>query len=390
MDNSNNKYNINMSEILSNFIQHGSDYMSEMFRILMNEAMKIEREQYLNAAHYEHSEERKGYANGFKPKTLNLRSGQVTLDIPQTRESGFYPQALEKGIRSERALNAAMAEMYIQGVSTRKISKIFESTFGMNVSSTQVSSATKKLDDELEKFKQRKLGQYPVLFVDAQYQRVRINGSVNDTAVLIAIGVNETGHREVLDLSVSTSEAEIHWRNFFTNLVERGLYGVKLIISDNHAGIKAARQAVFPTVKWQRCYFHLSQNAQNFARRHEERDEISKTMRAIFAQGSKEEAKTALAAAIRYWEEKNDRFSKWLEENVEESMTYFDFNERWWSKIRTSNCIERLNEEIKRRTNVIRIFPNEESCERLIGMILIEQHEKWMEENTYLKVKKEV
>ena len=256
MENSENKYSFDPT-ILKALIERGPDFLMEPFRMAMNEAMRLERETFLNAGAYERSDGRLGYANGYKPKTLNTRSGPVTFAIPQTRNCGFYPQSLQKGLRSERSLTIAMAEMYVQGVSTRKVKKLLEKMCGLEVSSTQVSAAAKTLDEEIKLFKERPLGRFPVLFVDAEYQRVRMNGSVVDVAVLQAVGINADGRREVVGMSVSTSEAEVHWRAFLTSLVNRGMHGVKLIVSDDHAGLKAARTAVFPAVPWQRRYFHL-------------------------------------------------------------------------------------------------------------------------------------
>lgn len=388
MENSVNKYSFDPT-ILKALIDQGPDFLMELFRMAMNEAMRLEREAFLNAGAYERTEGRLGYANGFKPKTVKMRSGSVALSIPQTRDCDFYPRSLTKGLRSERALTLAMAEMYVQGVSTRKVKNILEKMCGLEVSSTQVSDAAKTLDEEIRLFRERPLGCYSVLYVDAEYQRVRMNGSVVDAAVLQAIGINAAGKREVVGMSVSTSEAEVHWRTFFTSLVNRGMHGVTLIVSDDHPGMKAARKAVFPAVPWQRCYFHLCQNAQAYARKIEERKEIARTMRNIFSQVDKANALMALRGAVQYWSEtkKHKSFADWLERNAEESMTYFDFNERWWRRIRTSNCVERLNKEIKKRTKVVGVFPNPESCERLIGSLLMEQHEEWMEEKAYLTEK---
>ena len=388
MENSENKYSFDPT-ILKALIERGPDFLMELFRMAMNEAMRLERETFLNAGAYERSDGRLGYPNGYKPKTLNTRSGPVTFAIPQTRNCGFYPQSLQKGLRSERSLTIAMAEMYVQGVSTRKVKKLLEKMCGLEVSSTQVSDAAKTLDEEIKLFKEMPLGRFPVLSVDAEYQRVRMNGSVVDVAVLQAVGINADGRREVVGMSVSTSEAEVHWRAFLTSLVNRGMHGVKLIVSDGHAGLKAARTAVFPAVPWQRCYFHLCQNAQAFARKQEEKKEIARTMRNIFSHGDRNDALMALRGGVQYWAEtkKHARFAEWLENNAEESMTYFDFDESWWRRIRTSNCIERLNKEIKRRTKVVGVFPNQESCERLIGSLLVEQHEEWMEDKAYLTEK---
>ena len=388
MENSENKYSFDPA-ILKALIERGPDFLMELFWLTMNEAMKLERENFLNAGTYERTKNRLDYANGFKSKTLNMRSGQVTFAIPQTRNSGFYPQALQKGLRSERALTIAMAEMYVQGVSTRKVKNILEKMCGLEVSSAQVSDAAKTLDEEIRLFKERPLGCYSVLYVDAEYQRVRMNGSVVEAAVLQAVGINAAGKREVIGMSVSTSEAEVHWRTFFTNLVNRGLHCVKLIVSDDHPGMRAARVGVFPAIPWQRCYFHLCQNAQSYARKQEERKEISRTMHNIFSRCCKEDALMALRGAVQYWGDtkKHSKFAEWLENNAEESMTYFGFNEGWWRKVRTSNYIERLNKEIKKRTKVVSVFPNPESCEWLIGSLLMERHDEWMEDKAYLTEK---
>ncbi len=385
MENSDNKYSFDPA-ILKAIVERGPDFLTELFRLAMNEAMKMERENFLNAGSYERTAGRQGYANGFKPKTLNMRSGQVTLAIPQTRDCNFYPQSLRKGLRSERALTVAMAEMYVQGVSTRKVRNILEKICGLEVSTSQVSNAARTLDEEIRLFRERPLGVCSVLYVDAEYQRVRIGGSVVDAAVLQAVAVNGEGRREVVGMSVSTSEAEIHWRTFLGSLVKRGLHGLKLIVSDDHAGLKAARRAVFPSVPWQRCHFHLCQDAQAFARRRDEKTEIAGTMRDIFSYRRKDEAVAALRRAVDYWSGKKGHaaFAGWLESNAEESMAYFDFDEGWWRRVRTSNCIERLNREIKRRTKVVGVFPNPESCERLVGALLMEKHEEWMEEKAYL------
>ena len=229
-----------------------------MFQRLLNEAMKVERAEALGADPYERTPERTGYANGFKPKTLQTRMGAITVEIPQARGISFYPQSLEKGIRSERALKLAIAEMYVNGVSTRRVTEITEVLCGLDISSTQVSRFSKILDEELEKFRTRKLGCFPYILLDARYEKVRHNDEVIDHAVLIAIGVNLKGQREVLGVSTSFSEAEVHWRAFLQSLIQRGLHGVELIVSDDHSGMKAARKAIFPNVPWPVSYTHLT------------------------------------------------------------------------------------------------------------------------------------
>jgi transposase-like protein len=243
---------------------NGFDALAEAVTVLINSAMVAERSDYLGAAPYERSIGRIGYANGYKDKQLKTRLGTLPLKVPQTRDGHFYPQSLEKGLRSERALLLAIAEMYVQGVSTRRVKRIVEELCGLEVSSSQVSRAAAELDDMLEAWRSRDLGAYRYIVLDAQYEKVRQVGQVLDAAVLIACGVDEDGHRDVLGCSVSLSEAEVHWRSFLAELKDRGLYGVELIVSDAHEGLAAARKAVFPSVPWQRCQFHLQQNAGHY------------------------------------------------------------------------------------------------------------------------------
>ena len=235
----------NFEQAMKHINTEGMDGMGSAIQILMNAAMKIERERHLGALAYERTEERSGYSNGFKPKTVKTRLGALSFNIPQVRESDFYPSSLDKGIRSERALRVAIAEMYFQGVSTRKVSYIMEELCGLDVTSTQVSRAAAELDKEFELWRNRPLGKYKYTFFDARYESIRHAGCVIDCAVLIAIGITEDNKREVLGVSVALSEAEVHWRSFFKSLQERGLHGVELIISDDHAGLKAARKVFF-------------------------------------------------------------------------------------------------------------------------------------------------
>jgi len=251
-------------------------------RVLLNNIMQTERARYLQAEEYERTEERKGHANGYKPKTVRTRLGDITFAIPQVREGGFYPSALEKGMRSERALVTTLAEMYVQGVSTRKVKAITEELCGLEISSMQVSRAAAQLDAVLQEWRERPLGRCPYLYLDAHYEKVRQNGQVSDAAVLKAIGVNIEGKREVLGVSVSLSEHEVHWRTFLGDLAARGLTGVELITSDAHSGLKSARQAVFGGVPWQRCQFHLQQNAQAYVPRMSMRAQVAADIRSVF------------------------------------------------------------------------------------------------------------
>jgi putative transposase len=372
--------------VLKVLAEKGLDGLGPVFQTVLNEAMKIERSEYLQADPYERSSTRKGHANGFKDKTILTRSGALELNIPQVRDSSFYPASLEKGCRSEMALKLALAEMYVTGVSTRKVSQITEKLCGKDVSSTHVSNMAKLLDEELGKFRDRPLGEFPFVLVDAQYQRVRHDGVVRNLAVLIAIGINSDGFRELIGVSVSLSEAEVHWRNFFQTLTHRGLSGMQLIISDDHAGLNSARTAIFPSVPWQRCQFHLSQNAQAYVPAVGMRLEIAQAMRDIFGCSSLENARTMVKQVVEKYSKSAPKFVAWLEENVEEGFTIYNFPRAYWKKLRTSNALERTNREVKRRTRVATLFPNEASCLRLVSAVLREIHEDWVTGKAYLKM----
>jgi putative transposase len=249
-------------DLLTLLAEQGFDGMAQALQLLFNEAMKLERTVFLGAEPFERSPTRRGQANGFKPKTVRTRLGPLELRVPQTRDTSFYPSALERGQRSERALKLAIAEMYVQGVTTRKVTAVMEELCGCEVTSSQVSRAMQALDGELSAWRERRLeaGEIPYLLLDARYEKVRVGGVVVSCALLVAIGITPDGHRTILGASVSLSEAEVHWRDFLAGLQARGLHGVQLIVSDDHAGLAAARQARLPGVKWQRCQFHLAEN----------------------------------------------------------------------------------------------------------------------------------
>lgn len=364
--------------------EHGFDGLAHALEILFNEAMKIERSAVLGAQPYERSEQRRGYANGFKPKTLATRVGQLALEIPQTRGVEFYPQSLERGVRSERALKLAVAEMYVQGVSTRKVTEITSELCGLEVSSSQVSRAAQLLDEELQSWRSRPLGKLPYLLLDARYEKVRHGGSVVDCAVLVATGVLPDGKRTVLGVSVSLSEAEVHWREFLATLVERGLHGVEMITSDAHEGLKAARQAVFPGVPWQRCQFHLQQNAAAYVPKVEMRVAVAADLRGVFNAPDQAEAERLLKLMLDKYRPTAPRLAEWLEENVPEGLTVFTRPAAHRRRLRTTNLIERLNKEILRRTRVATLFPNEASLLRLVSAVLVEVDQEWQTGIRYL------
>jgi len=378
-------------ELLNNVLQllteQGHDGFAEGLRILVNEAMRVERHHVLQAQPYERTDTRLGYANGYKPKTLASRVGPITFRVPQVRgETAFYPSALEKGIRSEQALKLAMAEMYVQGVSTRKVSAIVEELCGTSVSSAQVSDCAKLLDAELQKWRDRLLGAYPYLMFDARYEKVRHDGQLRDCAVLIALGITPTGQRSLLGVSVALSEAEVHWRAFFHSLVQRGLCGIQFIVSDDHPGMAAARKAVFGAVPWQRCQFHLQQNAQAYVPRLEQRKEVAHAIRSVFDSPSRPAAEIRLKEIVAHYAKSTPKLTAWMEENLPQGLTVFALPLAHQKRLRTSNGLERVNQELKRRTRVARVFPNEASLLRLVSALLAETSDEWESGKIYLNM----
>jgi len=311
--------------------------------------------------------------------------GRITVDVPQVRDGvEFYPSALEKGCRSERALRVAIAEMYVKGISTRRVTNVLEKMCGLDVSSTQVSRAAEILDAELSKWRNRTLGQYPYLILDAHYEKVRQNGSVQPCAVFTAIGINTEGRREIIGVSVSLSEAEVHWRDFLKSLLNRGLHGARLIASDAHEGLAAARQSLFNGVPWQRCQFHLQRNAQAYVPKKSMLKEVSDDIADIFDAPCGQMADTRLKYYVEKYAESAPKLSQWMEENLPEGLTVFQLPQKHRKRLRTTNPLERLHEEIKRRTHVARLFPNEASLLRLVSAIEMEISEDWLAGKRYL------
>lgn len=366
----------------------GFDGFAQAVRILLNESMKAERSGTLGAELHQRTDDRKGYANGYKPKTVATRMGKITFDVPQVRDGvEFYPSALEKGLRSERALKLALAEMYVQGVSTRRVTRVMESLCGLEVSSSQVSRATAALDEELHAWRTRPLGEVPYLVLDARYENVRHAGSVVRSAVLIAVGVQENGKRSVLGISVSLSEAEVHWRNFLAGLQQRGLHGVRYVVSDAHKGLKSALEARLSAVPWQRCQFHIQQDALSYVPRLDMRKEVGADIRDVFNAPEALEAQRRLSVAVEKYSKKAPRLSEWMEANVGEGFTVFTLPAEHRRQLRTTNGLENLNRQIKRRTRVANLFPNEESLLRLATAVVMEISDEWESGRTYLTMK---
>ena len=364
--------------------EHGFEGMTEAMERLLNECMKFERQQALGVGPYQRGEERRGQANGCKPKTMKTRIGPLALRVPQVRGAEFYPRVLERGTRSEKALRLALAEMYVQGVSTSKVTKITEELCGCQISSSDVSRATAMLDDELSKWRNRPLSAVKYLILDARYEKVRAAGCVRDCAVLLAIGVDAEGRRSILGVSVSLTEAEVHWREFFKSLLQRGLHGLELIVSDAHAGLQEARQACFAGVPWQRCQFHLMHNALAHVPRQELKREVLDDLRGVFDAAHDDAAREQLKRVVRKHEKSAPKLAAWLEENVPESLTMLRLPAAHRQRLRTTNMLERLNRELKRRTRVATLFPNEDSLLRLVTAILVEVSEEWETGKRYM------
>lgn len=376
--------------VLDPILNYGLEGLPEAVALLLNHAMLIEREHHIGAGPYQRTEQRDGHANGFKGRQLNTRIGAISLRVPQVRgsEEPFFPSALERGQRSEKALTIAIAEMYLQGVSTRRVTKIMEELCGLDVTSSQVSKAAAELDEMLDAWRTRELETVSHLVLDARYEKVRHNGVVRSSAVLIAVGVRtRDGKRSVLGCSVSLSEAEVHWREFLSSLKKRGLELPKSTTSDAHEGLKAALEAVFPGGAWQRCQFHLQQNAQAYVPKQSMKEEVAADIRAIFNTASLAEAEQKLAKAVQKYRKSAPELSNWMEHNLPEGFTVFSLPEPVRKRLRTSNLMENLNHQIRRRTRVASIFPNTASCLRLVSAILMEISDEWEDSKAYLNPK---
>jgi len=380
-----------MDAVMEMLIENGFESFADVLRILLNEAMKIERDNSLGAALYERTEARRGYANGYKPKTVDTRIGKLSVDVPQVRgDVDFYPSSLERGCRSERALKLAIAEMYVKGISTRRVTDVLEKMCGLQISSTQVSRVAAILDEQLEKWRLRPLGEYPYVVLDAHYEKVRQNGSVLTCAVFTAIGIDTQGRREIIGISVSLSEAETHWRAFLKSLKKRGLSGVKFVVSDDHDGLKAALNAEFSGVIWQRCQCHLQRNAVKYVPKLSMRSQVAEDLRDIFNAKNRPAAEERLQKCIEKYSKSAPHLSEWMEENIPEGLAVFVLPSKHRRRMRTTNMLERLHEEIKRRTRVARLFPNEASLLRLVSAIEMEISEEWIAGNRYLNMKVEM
>lgn len=314
------------------------------------------------------------------------RVGKLELRVPQDRQGRFSTRLFERYQRSERALVQALSEMYVQGVSTRKVKAITEELCGHEFSASSISRINQQMDEELQKFARRRLEEeYPYLILDARYEKVREAGVIRSQAVLMAIGINWEGRRSVLSVEMANRETKTSWREFLIGLKDRGLRGVDLVITDDHEGLKQAIMEILPQAVWQRCYVHFLRNALDHLPRKKD-DDCLRELRWIYDRRDLEEAHQDLAAWLRKWQEKYPKLCDWVENNIEETFTFYSFPVQHHKHLKSTNMLERLMEEIKRRTNVVRIFPNTQSCLRLIRALTVEMHENWIEAVRYLNM----
>lgn len=363
----------------------------EFFRVVVQEVvqqvLESEMEEKLQAAKGERTESRQGYRSGYYSRSLVTRVGRLELRVPQDRDGKFSTQVFERYQRSEKALVLALAEMYVQGVSTRKVRAITEELCGHSFSASSVSASTAKLDEQLSQFSKRGLEfeEYPYLVLDARYERVREGGVIRSRAVLVAIGINWDGRRCVLGVELANRESASSWREFLCGLKERGLRGVEFVVSDDHAGLRQAIRQILPEAVWQRCYVHFLRNALDHLPRKAD-DDCLKELRWIYDRRDLEEARRDLVAWLAKWQSKYPKLCDWVEQNIEETLSFYRLPLAHHKHLKSTNMLERLNEELKRRTHVVRIFPSEESCLRLTRALAMEAHENWIEATRYLNM----
>jgi len=363
-----------------------ADFLRTLVRATIQEVLEVEMTEALGAEKGARTDGRLGYRSGYYSRTLITRVGKLELRVPQDREGHFSTELFERYQRSERALVAALAEMYVQGVSTRKVKTITEELCGHSFSASSISAINKRLDESLAQFAARPLAEaFPYLILDARYERIREAGVIASQAVLVAIGVDWDGRRQVLAVDLANRESRSSWKDFLLGLKARGLSGVEFVVSDDHPGLKAAIREVLAEAVWQRCYVHFLRNALDYVPRKVD-DDCLQELRWLYDRRDLAEARRDLAAWLTKWSTKYPRLTAWVEENIEETLSFYRLPRQHHKHLKSTNMLERLNEEIKRRTHVVRIFPNAESCLRLVRSLAVETHENWLEQHRYLNM----
>jgi transposase-like protein len=377
------KLNLDAAQVKS-VLMAQPDFLQPVVQAAVQSILEVEMAECLQAGKHERSDERLGYRSGYYRRRLITRVGTLVLRVPQDRAGQFSTQVFEQYQRSEKALVASLAQMYVQGVSTRKVAAITEELCGHAFSASSISAITQKLDEQLEQFSRRRLDQeFPYVVVDARYERVREGGVIVSRAVLIALGIDWEGRRQVLAVEYANRESQSSWREFLLGLQERGLHGVQFVVSDDHPGLKAAIREVLPEVWWQRCYVHFLRNALDYLPRKAD-DDCLQELRWMYERRNVEEARRDLRQWLEKWGAKYPKLCAWVETNIEETWTFYRLPVAHHKHLKSTNLLERFNQEIKRRTLVVRIFPDEASCLRLVRAVAAEQHEEWMEGSRYL------
>jgi len=371
---------------LKALIAEDQELMREVVRQTVQQVLEAEMTEFLGAGPGERTEGRQGYRAGYYSRTWVTRIGKLELRVPRDREGRFSTELFERYQRSEKAFVSALAEMYVQGVSTRKVKRITEELCGHQFSASTISRINKGLDESLQKFARRRLEEsYPYLIVDARYEKVREDGVIISRAVLIAVGINWEGRRQILGVELANRESQTSWREFLAGLRDRGLHGVELVVSDDHAGLKRAVVEVLPEVAWQRCYVHFLRNALDHLPRKAD-DDCLQELRWLYDRRNGEEARRDLGAWLERWQQKYPKLTDWVEDNIEQTWTFYRLPRQHHRHMKSTNMLERFNEEIRRRTRVVRIFPNADSCLRLVRAMAAETHEGWLEDNRYLNM----
>jgi len=369
---------------MKSVLMEQKDFLQPVVQEAVQAILELEMEECLQAGKHERTDQRLGYRSGYYRRRLITRVGTIVLRVPQDRAGQFSTQVFEQYQRSEKALVAALAQMYVQGVSTRKVAAITEELCGHEFSASSISAITARLDAQLEQFSRRPLTEaFPYVVVDARYERVREGGVIGSRAILIALGIDWEGRRQVLAVEYANRESQSSWKEFLMQLKERGLHGVQLVVSDDHPGLQAAIREVVPGVWWQRCYVHFLRNTLDYLPRKAD-DDCLQELRWMYERRNVEEARRDLKQWLEKWGGKYPKLCGWVETNIEETWTFYRLPLAHHKHLKSTNLLERFNQEIKRRTLVVRIFPDEASCLRLVRAVAAEQHEAWMEGSRYL------
>jgi putative transposase len=371
---------------LEELMSKDQELLKSLVQEALQETLEAQMSECVGAQPHERASGRVGYRSGHYTRGLITRVGKIELRVPQDRQGRFSTEIFDRYQRSEKAFVATLAQMYVQGVSTRKVKAITEELCGYRFSASTVSRMTGSLDAKLTAFAERRLSEdYAYLILDARYEKVRQDGVIRHRAVLIAIGINWDGRREILSVELANRESRSSWKDFLVRLKERGLHGVELVISDNHAGLKAEIRETLTDASWQRCYVHFLRNALDYLPRKADDDCLTE-LRWLYDRRNIEEALRDLAAWLEKWHGKYSKLCDWVEANIEQTLTFYRLPREHHKHLKSTNMLERLNEEIRRRTRVIRIFPNEASCLRLVRALAVEKHEEWIEATRYLNM----